>query len=1374
MSFLLIFFMLLGMIPGSAIPAKAGYEDGTECEFCGGYRFDDWLCDCGPHCSENADGDCYEQHHCPECNQAVSDPICDVCKLCDSCDDSDVHCLWCGEHTGDLCDECIMCDDCIKNFGTHCCECGSCLTESGDECPYHGVEWEEPTNHCGSCAEFYACQVCGECFVLDWIDYCDDCQHCSECFEFSEYHCEKCLQHDEDICSICGLCPFCQEDTHCGDCGECIMEVGECPTHPMEDGADNHCEYCAFTCEECGECFFSEGETEYCTKCQKCYACGVNNFEHCAYCLECLPGEICEDCGACIQCAVDEGLHCSICEEHGYDWCEYGGDGSHCLDCSYEFLCEECGECASCLDREFCADCGFCSECCREVAIDEGCDCGDYCIYSVDWDEHYCNECSQFFCVVDVCEDCGLCVECCEGYSECKNGLCVEDPEYDEHFCEDCGKCFCETDYCGFCHSKATYLCGDCCTERSYNNYGCDHGVCTNSWEWREHFCTDCGDCYEECTHIPNKHTHRFPLGENVCIICGAHKLGIPVITEQPKDQTACVSDESDDESVLANNTVTFTVKATGDNLIYKWYIVENGVRTPLEDTKHYYYDIMEYSGTSTNKLTVWIDTESCGTTRQFVCKVTSGKNSMIYVNSTVATLTIDHTYSAFQKDYNGGYTHIHVVIDGKETVLSFPYAYQHYKYCVACSARAEEGFHRYGNWYVGVAPTKDSGGYMYRYCLDCDYQYVKAVDKLPEAHVHKVDHSLGLSYNSKGHWGKCVCGFETYNVEPHEMTDWETVKYATASETGEEKRSCGECDYTETRTVPKVSHKHTYYTWEYIIENGYIDGDTDNLPYEGEYGKTDRRYHYAYCLQPGCDSVLKRSHAFNQKWITYPSDTEDGVINMECGECMYSYSKTAALGRYPVIVTGGRSAIPAARPGAKVKIYRLENYAPGTYLNDHFDAYFTYDTGKTWVSIEVNYHAPDASDDSEYWYFRVPLIPAGVHPDVDSVWVEVEGEIIDCAEDHGDEYMINKYLKLVGEVEATCGHPGYTGDLVWTCCNLMEEQGEVTPQLEHGTLVTKGRTIGNCTERSYSGDKYCSVCDTLVEKGTYGDYSHRVTVIEESVAATCTTTGTTRVFGCGKCGKELIPAKRVPKTDHTWVEVEEVPGNCTTKGKLAHYKCSGCDAVSLDGENRLYNIALLTVPQGHSFGEYVAASTTHHIRVCTRDDSHVEMEEHTFDGNSCTVCGFSRSTVGYAFSGTVKSGGNELTPVTIKLYKDGVPVAQTTEKGCFTEFGIANVLPGKYTVKVIKEGHITGEYDIEIKNQDYFLAATLITIGDATGDGKVNTKDVLLIRKYLGGAVNAEDVELECADVDHDGKITPKDVLKIRKFLGGVLTVLD
>ena len=62
-------------------------------------------------------------------------------------------------------------------------------------------------------------------------------------------------------------------------------------------------------------------------------------------------------------------------------------------------------------------------------------------------------------------------------------------------------------------------------------------------------------------------------------------------------------------------------------------------------------------------------------------------------------------------------------------------------------------------------------------------------------------------------------------------------------------------------------------------------------------------------------------------------------------------------------------------------------------------------------------------------------------------------------------------------------------------------------------------------------------------------------------------------------------------------------------------------------------------------------------------------------------------------------------------------------------------------------------------------------SIGDANGDGSVNMKDVLVMRKFLA-ELDPAGFDQEAADVTHDGVVNMKDVLKIRKFLAEIETL--
>jgi hypothetical protein len=60
------------------------------------------------------------------------------------------------------------------------------------------------------------------------------------------------------------------------------------------------------------------------------------------------------------------------------------------------------------------------------------------------------------------------------------------------------------------------------------------------------------------------------------------------------------------------------------------------------------------------------------------------------------------------------------------------------------------------------------------------------------------------------------------------------------------------------------------------------------------------------------------------------------------------------------------------------------------------------------------------------------------------------------------------------------------------------------------------------------------------------------------------------------------------------------------------------------------------------------------------------------------------------------------------------------------------------------------------------------IEIGDVNGDGKVNAKDVNLIKKFISGTADLTRYDLEAADMNGDGKINAIDINLIKKAISG------
>ena len=73
------------------------------------------------------------------------------------------------------------------------------------------------------------------------------------------------------------------------------------------------------------------------------------------------------------------------------------------------------------------------------------------------------------------------------------------------------------------------------------------------------------------------------------------------------------------------------------------------------------------------------------------------------------------------------------------------------------------------------------------------------------------------------------------------------------------------------------------------------------------------------------------------------------------------------------------------------------------------------------------------------------------------------------------------------------------------------------------------------------------------------------------------------------------------------------------------------------------------------------------------------------------------------------------------------------------------------------------------IKNKIAGKTYTVVVLGDANGDGNVNSGDLFAIQKHLVGSKMISDVPLKtAADVNRDGTINSGDLFTIQKHLLG------
>ena len=137
----------------------------------------------------------------------------------------------------------------------------------------------------------------------------------------------------------------------------------------------------------------------------------------------------------------------------------------------------------------------------------------------------------------------------------------------------------------------------------------------------------------------------------------------------------------------------------------------------------------------------------------------------------------------------------------------------------------------------------------------------------------------------------------------------------------------------------------------------------------------------------------------------------------------------------------------------------------------------------------------------------------------------------------------------------------------------------------------------------------------------------------------------------------------------------------------------------------------------------------------------------------------------GVTVSGTVTSYGSD--SVTIQLIKDGtteaayeVQVSGGTQSGNkFTaSYSFSDVPSGTYTMKVMKQNHVTREYTVIVGTNPVVQDVEIWLLGDVTGDGKVNAKDHSRLYAHINKTNLLKGYALLCADVTGDGKVNAKD----------------
>ena len=190
--------------------------------------------------------------------------------------------------------------------------------------------------------------------------------------------------------------------------------------------------------------------------------------------------------------------------------------------------------------------------------------------------------------------------------------------------------------------------------------------------------------------------------------------------------------------------------------------------------------------------------------------------------------------------------------------------------------------------------------------------------------------------------------------------------------------------------------------------------------------------------------------------------------------------------------------------------------------------------------------------------------------------------------------HVISEELK--NKKEATCITEGYSGDKYCSVCGQVIEKGEIIPKSDHtwdNGKVTKEATCTETGEKTYT----CTACQkTKTESIAKTGHTE---VKDVAVAATCESEGKTEGSHCGVCGTVIKAQEPIPATGHSWDNGKVTKeATCTAEGEKT-YTCTTCQ------KTRTESIA----KTGHIEVKDAAIAAT-----CER--------EGRTEGSHCSVCG--------------------------------------------------------------------------------------------------------------------------------------------------------
>lgn len=461
---------------------------------------------------------------------------------------------------------------------------------------------------------------------------------------------------------------------------------------------------------------------------------------------------------------------------------------------------------------------------------------------------------------------------------------------------------------------------------------------------------------------------------------------------------------------------------------------------------------------------------------------------------------------------------------------------------------------------------------------IEDTYKNISQDDYLKEHSICKGKHKLGTAEKSKGATcttagytsHKCTvpgCNYEEYEwIEPlgHEWSKEGTVTQEQSCENPE--ITTYKCERTDiwpackatkqVETKPALGH-----TW-----------DEGKITKEATCSETGvKTYTCSRCGGTKTEEIPKTKHNYEEHVVKAPTCTEKGVSYYVCKNCGLTTSRrqTPATGHIHTEVRNQKDAT-----------YKEEGYTGDTYCKDCGKKLETGTVIPKLVETEHDYGewVLDQAPTCKKYGARHRICKncgdreVDVLDKVDHSWELVSTTPATCTIGEIQHYKCSVCGKTkdvtlsnpLGEhswdegkvtQKATCTEDG---EKTYTCTVCNTTKTEVIPATGHQHKEVRNAKKATCTEDGYTGDTYCTDCNTKLESGTVinklghtwdnGVITKEATETEEGV----------KTYTCKTCGE--TKTEKIPVTSHHWDQgTITKKATCTENGEKT-YHCTDAD----------------------------------------------------------------------------------------------------------------------------------------------------------------------------------------------------------------------